>query len=99
MTLTDFLLARIAEDEASARRLLRYAQENELACKEPQMLGKRLPGWHEWPDVQAMCGRALAECEVKRRLVNEFKSWSPWTLSVLALPHADHPDYQLAWKP
>lgn len=72
--MADFLLARIAEDEA----------------------------------------RVLAECEAKRRIVNDF-SWvehpkvidSPggwggselFVLQVMAAVHADHPDFDPSWEP
>jgi hypothetical protein len=97
-TLAGFLLARIAEDEAAARRLLRYAQENELAVGEPQMLGRRIPGWHEWPDVQAMCSHVLAECAAKRRIVARHSQWER-TLRDLGAVYADHPDYRDEWRP
>ena len=55
--------------------------------------------------------RVLAECEAKRRIVadcrhiQEATSWgllerhAEWTVRVLALPHADHPDYRDEWRP
>lgn len=71
MTLTEFLLARIAEDEESARTLQRRAQEHELNCQDPRLLGTTVPGWYDWPDVQALTARVLAECAAKRRIVAE----------------------------
>lgn len=64
MTLTEFLLARIAEDEQSARDTGADA-----------MTGTR---WKHWPEdayneIQAAtldhCRRVLVECEAKRRIV------------------------------
>jgi len=69
LTLTGFLLARIAEDEAEAAKLLRRAQDHELAIQEPRLLGTTIPGWHDWPLVQDLAARVLAECEAKRRIV------------------------------
>lgn len=95
MTLAEFVLARVAEQEAWARA--------EIAA---------------WPDWLA---RVLAECEAKRRIVNdagfavlqsEINRRTPHTeplfaaallgkyvLAHLALPDADHQDYQSEWRP
>ena len=114
MTLTDFLLARIAEDEAAAHAL----------GDEP---GREW--WHvtnEWlPPLNSDAARfaarlhptrVLAECEAKRRVVGlhsgdeDPSDCPPWgrspsglepcsTLRALALPYADHPDYREEWRP
>lgn len=114
VTLSEFLTARLAEEDAAARRLLRYAQENELACGEPQMLGRRIPGWHEWPDVQAMCTRVLADVEAKRRVLARATrddidpgdmcavaayDEAEHIVCILAEAYADHPDYDEEWRP
>lgn len=106
MTLEDFLLARIAEDESDAH-----------AHPDPNMWDHNPRGWFD-PD------RVLAECIVKRRIVelhgenldgcvtcaagaNSADGFA-WvdpaafpcaTLRLLALPYADHPDYDQAWRP
>jgi hypothetical protein len=57
--------------------------------------------------------RVLAECDAKRRVVED--NWAEWEgvygapnycsskideiFRLLALPYADHPDYQQEWKP
>jgi hypothetical protein len=77
MTLTDFLLARIVEDEA-------------LHCEW---------GCHE---------RVLAECEAKRRIVENASRHAPgqrgygasnFAAQCIALPYRNHPDYKQEWKP
>jgi hypothetical protein len=101
MKLTEFLLARIAEDEAAAQAVV-----DELA-----FLG--LPRTR---------GRALAECEAKRQIVEDevlrycdnvppsgFVSpevadsirsrADSRTLRHLAAIYADHSDYRQEWKP
>lgn len=70
-TLADFLLARIAEDEERARSLQRRAQDTQLTLRDPKLLGLYIPGWHDWPDVEVMAAHLLAECEAKRRIVEE----------------------------
>lgn len=60
MTLTEFLLARIAEDEAQANR-----------SKADAASGKTLgvpPGW-----ITGVADRVLAECEAKRRIVDAIE--------------------------
>lgn len=112
MTLTEFLLARIAEDEAAARGIL------------PGLLIRRdreiHPGEsHGFGFVWTSPNRVLAECEAKRRIVTEFTSAVDWSqdadcpmpdlyrtragtvldvLRLLALPYADHRDYRPEWK-
>jgi hypothetical protein len=94
VNLTEFLLARIAEDESMATAL-----DN---C--PYADGIR----DDWPHIDP--SRVLAECEAKRLLVTELPRWdadvaSGWdgieemVMCHLALPYAIHPDYDQAWRP
>jgi hypothetical protein len=98
MSLTEFLLARIAEDEA-------VANEADWA-----MQGK----WYVDADdkvdeyVRRLApARALAECEAKRRIVANHLRHNPgesgygasrYAVACLAMTY-DHPDYQAEWKP
>lgn len=111
MTLTEFLLARIAEDEAVARNT-------------EDVQGSRIGSWRLAPAyrptnlVAYHPARVLAECEAKRRIVgdesdgaalyavherglwpDELTRWADQVLATLALPYADHPDYQQEWRP
>ena len=104
MTLTAFLLARIAEDEAR-----RVAYWHDVDCDRAASA-----------TANCTCGsqaRVLAECEAKRRIVEEAMVWledaSDWRtvesqdeegapvsqriLHLLAQPYADHPDFQPEW--
>jgi hypothetical protein len=92
VTLTEFLLTRIAEDEAVAR------------AAEQTWDSDRDGGW--WvgcdPDTQAHIARhdparVLTECEAKRAIVELISSPGPQALRLLALPYADHADYQPEW--
>jgi hypothetical protein len=111
--LTEFLLARIAEDEAGARE----AQALANIYTDPQ--------WHwlvahndgsRWQQTSHDPARVLAECEAKRRIVQtmqtaEDQAWQDGearpvieyiaarTLRTLALPYADHPNYREEWRP
>lgn len=50
--------------------------------------------------------RVLAECEAKRRIITTIQRWLDvgyptldHVLFALALPYADHPDYDESWRP
>ena len=92
MTITEFLLARIAEDERHARKLAETDRRPVLAlaitANHPQ--------------------RVLAECEAKRRIVERagflidepdgLGNLCEGILTDLAAIYADHPDYREEWR-
>jgi hypothetical protein len=105
MTLTEFLLARIAEDEAAAD------QKHDSFIDDLRLLETF---------GECKCGypaRVLAECEAKRQIMelardaeeaserlgsaDEYSRAAAYKDAVvlLALPYADHPDYRDEWKP
>ena len=107
MTLTEFLLARIAEDERDGWEV--HVQ----GC--PSVRDVPFPCECGYP------ARVLAECEAKRRIVETFSfendagsavdEWMSTGLTpppavaaltrvatLLALPYADHPDFHEAWR-
>jgi hypothetical protein len=86
-TLTEFLLARIAEDEAAVRREMPGRWTNWLAQTRPGLV----------PDLDPRLKRALAECEAKRRIV-DVADEAPGVLRFLALPYAEHADYREEWE-
>ena len=108
MTLTDFLLARIAEDEERAEFVRRQTEGTPWEPFEPWLLS-----WHDEYDL--LCiepSRALSEVESKRRIVEhlafldrqtELTPQEAFTAlhvgQMLALPYADHPDYRDEWRP
>lgn len=102
-SLTDFLLARIAEDEAGYRA--------EAAGIEWLTVNGR----DLWPKLLADCeakrrivereGKRLHE-EWRRRSDEHRQTFEEWftkpygeTLRDLALPYADHSDYREDWRP
>src|SRR5690606_25266464 len=104
MTLVEFLMERIAEDEEIRRRILDRAGYAKVA----------VGGAVSYVDPHA--DRLLTECEAKRRIVNQARGWldeGPDGTAAdavardvyesvarrLALPYADHPDYNEAWRP
>lgn len=109
MTLTDFLLQRIAEDEAESRH------RDTVTFGDQQRALAGIQGAFD-------PARVLAECDAKRRIVGLFTEgyWcdpgdareltyddghpnsayvAGHMIRALALPYADHPDYREEWKP
>jgi hypothetical protein len=87
-TLTDFLLARIAEDEATIPSL-------DCRCGTDGV-----PEVASLPDCP---DRIVAECEAKRRIVDLTQHGCgddyERVQRALALPYADHSDYRPEWRP
>lgn len=69
--LVRWLREQLDVDEARTSKLRSYAQQTVLALQDPRHLGKFIPGWHEWPDVEAGCTERLAEVDAKRRILDE----------------------------
>ena len=136
MTLDEFLMSRIAEDEAvaAAAASRRDGIDSWEAVGSGTVVG---PGCDKVKHVMLPSSedgaarhiarhdpaRVLAECEAKRRIVDLHAPSSQGahcctdpegpaygevmhyggapclTLSLLALPYADHPDYRQEWRP
>lgn len=113
MTITEFLLARIAEDENVARH------------PSPMfpMVGAAHHSWElgvntdrDYQDSTIVIdpARVLAECEAKRLIVDlhtpvddeadgwcnrcDGDGWPCGTMAALASVYSDHPDYDEAWR-
>lgn len=112
MTLTEFLLARITEDEANATSsdVLQRAMTAAWPGLPPGLSIDEATRRTRAALVAAGldAGRALAECEAKRRIVERCSDvgalmpsehLAQGVLSLLALPYADHPDCQPEWRP
>lgn len=108
--LSEFLLARIAEDEAVAQKAERARYEREGVHYALDST-PRFDPLHSQVPVRLDLTRVLAECEAKRRLIEAVVDKDPFDamgaesayevliLSHLALPYADHPDYRDEWRP
>jgi len=91
MELAEFLLARIAEDEAA------LAAGRALGVP-PLPGGSRIfSGIGNHPTVTET--RLAAECEAKRRIVEFYAGphGQPYVLHFLAAAYGDHPDYNPEW--
>lgn len=98
-TLTEFLLARIAEDEAAARQ--------QAALLNSGAVFDMHTAWDVGPGDPA---RVLAECDAKRTLLNdatlnyglrtsgEPSIFHERVLRIMAAPYADHPDFREEWR-
>lgn len=107
-TLTDFLLARIAEDEAVAQKVVDDASGE----RAPWIWLDPGPPWHcdEQSDHIAMAPvRVLAECAAKRRIIRlmrpdphmmvgaEAGVVPEIALRALASVYADHAEFRAEW--
>lgn len=105
MTITEFLLARIAEDEAVARDVDDVAW---AGLFDGTWGGVNDHGARHDP------ARVLAECEAKRRIIagcvdaigeeltmpyGGASGLGQHTVAHLAVVYADHPDYRDEWRP
>jgi hypothetical protein len=102
MSLAEFLLARIAEDEDrigdSAAPPRTWSET--FIDSEAAKLGRPIPAAS--PVVKPLA-QARVECDAKRRLVEwaaaaSAPEYQGYVLPLLALPYADHPDYQPEWR-
>jgi len=111
MTITEFLLARITEDEGAAWRVQAAYDDTsfwELTQVDPS-----------FAEVLRSPPRLLAECEAKRRIIERYadcvsrqsepdysttealiqsSEYEDWTLLALASVYADHDDYREEWR-
>ena len=105
MELVDFLLSRIAEDEAAAPDLHRGncdrapVKGGSCACGWPERLKAKSEAERKIIDAHSGPERARGAYE------SESRYWDPickvnmpcQTLRLLAEPHADHQDYDESW--
>ena len=99
MTLTEFLLARIAEDEAVIEATREGWHVKPRATLSSNIAALTV-GMHP--------SRARAECGAKRAIANFADYWrgdandygqADQALRIVSAVYADHPDYRQEWKP
>ena len=100
MTLTEFLLARIVEEEQAANDVLAWPESTGvLKAPSQRRLAeceskRRIVEIHQsYGDYGNWC----QTCDLDDPPVGE--GWPCKTLRLLALPDADHPEYDQAWRP
>jgi len=111
ITLTEFLLARIAEDEAAATNdgslvgdtwTALEPDHGTVSCDVIGVGGHvvaRSLGWEASHIARHDPARVLAECEAKRLLIERVGNPDWAGFRILALPYADHPGYRPEWLP
>lgn len=67
--LAAWLRAQLDEEEAAAELLRQQAREVRQELKGPCLLGKPMPGWGLWPDVERMAAGVLAGVAAKRAVL------------------------------
>ncbi len=114
VTITAFLEARIAEDEADADRIDRYRIYDDKRWNVARVLAEceakrrivelHVPDRHleNWYWTQRKC----SECGGQWHVITPFGKPTDIgpeqgcaTLRLLTLPYADHPDYRDEWRP
>lgn len=97
MTITEFLEARIAEDEALAQTIQERGEWRGIQVNAATETAVHVERWHP--------ARVLAECAAKRAILEVCDDGGPWPSdidrihSALAAVYADHPDYRDEWIP
>lgn len=108
MTLTEFLLARIAEDAEHAR--LKLTPHGSAPGSMVRVLAeceakRRIVGLHAPITLRRITypGGRLNEVQACGYDTYEdgagWVDYPCWTLQILALPYASHPDYREEWRP
>lgn len=71
--LADRLKGVIEEKLAEARKHLRYAQDTILMLSDPKYWGRSVPGWHEWPAIEAMLALSIRQHEAALRVLERHR--------------------------
>ncbi len=110
MDITAFLLARITEDEAVAHEVLAQTEGFQAEVATGSEADVARCGDNLEVSYTISSARVLAECEAKRRIVErhapydniqvrrQTRTLARDTLLALALPYADHADYDERWR-
>jgi hypothetical protein len=95
-----FLTAQLDADERQTRALAAVARDTIAELKDVKLLGRHIPGWHTWPDVEKACRERLLDIAAKRRIVEEFSWEAGETRAVmyLAQAYAGREGWQEEWR-
>ena len=95
-TLTEFLPARFAEDEELLRGWLeRMGREDPAGAETHQQ-----QAWRSWAEIAK--NRLILRLHTGPHVCpTETSEMTPEcsTMRALGMPYAEHPDYQIAWRP
>lgn len=103
MDIVEFLSARITEDEAAARKLLRdktlsksarwYEERLLMECAAK----RRIIGIIEAARQNALATLVSNPFGEDIQWIPEALEWTTLSLNALALPYADHPEFEPVW--
>lgn len=95
MTLDEFLLARIAEDEEWAKYEAEYGRFDGTRVLVECDAKRRIieAAWADLLQIEGEWGHSKNRDQLSA--ANDY----PEVVQLLALPYADHPDYDEAWRP
>jgi hypothetical protein len=96
MTLTEFLLARIAEDERVARE---EDFSGPIADEWPWDISRALAECETKRRIVESLGSHLRNAERYPDAYPGMVALADWHVRVLATVYADHPDYREDWRP
>jgi len=104
MTLTEFLLARIAEDEEWVRHpdwCRAVADDQACDCDGPARVLAECEAKRRIVERHGGTNWGAAPGDPYPMMCDECQDalWPCPTLRLLALPYADHPDYDEEWRP
>lgn len=74
--LVAWLRAQLDVTESETRKLLRDAQDVSLRLKDPTYLGRHVPGWYLFPDIERILARTLADLDAQRRVLDVYEEAS-----------------------
>jgi len=97
MTITEFLMARIAEDEEAARAAMQAsAQMAHIALHDPARVLAECEAKRRIVDFALMEATGTATRQLDAGELPERTEWV--AVAALAEVYADHPDYREEWK-
>ncbi|MER7167008.1 DUF6221 family protein [Micromonospora sp. NPDC000207] len=91
-----WLSQQIDAAETRTRELLVEAQRTSLTLRDPKLLGRYIPGWHGWPEVERTCQARLAEIAAMRAILAEHSPNTAGTRTVCSVC-AEEPYYDATW--
>lgn len=74
-TLHAQLVAAVAAERWQTVALLQHAEQNAAAVKDPRLLGRYIPGWHDWPDVIRAAQLIIRRCDAVLAILAEVQGW------------------------
>jgi hypothetical protein len=94
-TTTDPVAARLAEDKAAAEKLLTAAGHVQEALAVPGLLGRYMPGWDLWGDVEKAAIRWAAAVAALEKVLAQHQPGPFVILGALCPRHETHRHFSI----